>query len=62
MPRSGPSNDELLSKLVKLAEGDTELVNTAIRETSVNGAASLEKIVQYIVAHKKRTRQPEAAA
>jgi hypothetical protein len=62
MPRSGPSNDEVLAKLVRLAEGDTELVNAAIREASVNGSASLEKVVEYIVARKRGTRAPEAAA
>lgn len=51
--RPKPTKDELLSKLVRLADGDTELVNAAIRSVSVDGTANLTLVVKNLVERKK---------
>jgi hypothetical protein len=52
-------NSELIDKLVLIANGDLELVQTAIRESAEagNDGADLKKVVEYIVAYRKP--QPE---
>lgn len=49
-----PTQDELLAKLVRLADGDTELVNRAMRAVSIKGTADLEKVTQYILERKRQ--------
>jgi hypothetical protein len=50
-PVEGP---ELIQKLVRLALGDVELVNRAIRSSvGPEGAADLGKIIQYIKSHRR---------
>jgi hypothetical protein len=47
-------NSDLINKLVALADGDIDLVQRAIRATSQDGkAADLEKVVDFIVQHRK---------
>jgi hypothetical protein len=54
----GPNKDDVLSKLVRLADGDTELVNEALRKLSVDGKVDLKKVVDFILA---RLREGEDA-
>jgi hypothetical protein len=52
-------NAELIRKLVELAGGDIELVQTAIRASAASSdGAELRRVVDFIVAH----RQAAAAA
>lgn len=47
-------NSELVRKLVTLADGDIDLVQSAIRATSKDGeAADLESVVNFIVQARK---------
>jgi hypothetical protein len=54
-------NSELIDKLVLIANGDIELVQTAIRECAEasGDGADLNKVVEYIIAH--RQSQPHRA-
>ncbi len=53
-------NPELIRKLVELAGGDIDLVQTAIRiKAQPGGGADLEEVVNYIVG---RRRSSAAAA
>jgi hypothetical protein len=54
-------NADLIDKLVTLANGNIELVQQAIRETAGPQGAELRQVVEYIVAHRTRTRVPEVA-
>lgn len=48
------SKPELVTKLVKLAGGDIELVHKAIRAVKMDDKpADLEKVVEYIVQHRQ---------
>jgi hypothetical protein len=47
-------NSELVGKLLALADGDIDLVQLAIRESSEDGkAAELERVVDFIVSQRK---------
>lgn len=54
-------NSELIDKLVLIANGDIELVQTAIRESAeaTGDGADLNKVVAYIIAN--RHSQPQRA-
>ena len=63
MPWPSSKPDDLLARLVRLADGDTELVNNAIRAVKVDDKpAELDKIVEYIVRHRQRGRRREKVA
>lgn len=49
-------NSDLINKLLLIADGDIELVQTAIRASADkdDDGADLKKVVQYIVTHRKR--------
>jgi hypothetical protein len=53
-------NSELIDQLLTIANGDSDLVNEAIRvsATGPNNEADLKDVVAYIVAH----RAPESVA
>lgn len=52
---SGTSTQELVTKLVRLAKGDLELVHRAIRANRVDdGPADLAKVVAYIEQHRRQ--------
>jgi hypothetical protein len=55
-------NEELVGKLIALAEGNLDLVQHAIR-TAANGAkaADLEKVVEYIVEQRRSVVAAEIA-
>jgi hypothetical protein len=42
----------LVDKLVRLARGDSDLVQRAIRQSAKNGSAPLEDVVDFIVTHR----------
>jgi len=47
-------NSELVSKLVTVAGGDIDLVQRAIRSVATSDdGADLQKVVQYIIAHRR---------
>jgi hypothetical protein len=54
-----PEQAELIDKLVKIAKGDIDLVQEAIRANSTGPdvAADLDKVVAYILEHRDRPRQ-----
>ncbi|WP_438278391.1 hypothetical protein [Nitrobacter sp.] len=53
-------NSELVEKLMKLARGDIDLVQLAVRESARGAAAAdLERVVDYIVEHRASTRRPQ---
>lgn len=56
-------NSELIDKLVLIANGDIELVQTAIRESAeaAGDGADLKKVVEYIVANRQPHPQRERA-
>lgn len=48
-------NSELVNKLVTVAGGDIELVQKAIRTVaSSDDGADLQKVVQYIITHRRQ--------
>jgi hypothetical protein len=49
-------NPDLVNKLLRLADGDIELVQRAIRASAERGSqgADLTKVVQYIIKHRPR--------
>jgi hypothetical protein len=49
-------NSDLINKLLLIADGDIELVQTAIRASAGKDdeGADLKKVVQYIVSNRKR--------
>lgn len=53
---------EILNKLVYIADGDTRLVEEAIRACSPqDGAAPLEDVVHYIETHRGRGNRRDVA-
>jgi hypothetical protein len=53
---------EILNKLVYIADGDTRLVEEAIRACSTqDGAAPLEDVVHYIETHRGRANRRDVA-
>jgi hypothetical protein len=56
-------NSELIRKLVELAGGNIELVQTAIRVTAQpGGGADLEQVVKYIVGHRSASAAADREA
>jgi hypothetical protein len=53
----------LINKLLRLANGDLDLVQEAIRNSAgtSNDGADLEKVVDYIVQHRQLQRVPQVA-
>lgn len=55
-------NADLIRKLMELAGGDVDLVQDAIRSAATADGADLQRVVEFIAAHRRAAAAAAAAA
>jgi len=50
--------DEMIRKLVYIADGDVGLMGSAVKNTAVGGKSDLKDVVDYIKQHRKQKVAP----